>query len=79
MKNKKIVERHKPTADDWAKIRVLFLKDVSLDDILKEMPEVDVSKKSISEKMCREGMNKKKKEIEAKISGGYYPEKLWEK
>ncbi len=72
MKNKKIVERHKPTADDWAKIRVLFLKDVSLDDILKEMPEVDVSKKSISEKMCREGMNKKKREIEARTNKKLY-------
>lgn len=72
MKNKKIVERHKPTVDDWAKIRVLFLKDVSLDDILKEMPEVDVSKKSISEKMCREGMNKKKREIEARTNKKLY-------
>lgn len=72
MKNKKIVERHKPTADDWAKIRVLFLKSVPLDDILKELPEVDVSKKSISEKMCREGMNKKKKEIEAKANKKLY-------
>ena len=72
MKNKKIVERHKPTADDWAKIRVLFLKDVSLDDILKELPEVDVSKKSISEKMCREGMNKKKREIEARTNKKLY-------
>lgn len=72
MKNKKIVERHKPTADDWAKIRVLFLKDISLDDILKEMPEVDVSKKSISEKMCREGMNKKKREIEARTNKKLY-------
>ena len=72
MKNKKVIERHKPTVDDWAKIRVLFLKDVSLDDILKEMPEVDVSKKSISEKMCREGMNKKKREIEARTNKKLY-------
>ena len=72
MKNKKVIEKHKPTVDDWAKIRVLFLKDVSLDDILKEMPEVDVSKKSISEKMCREGMNKKKREIEARTNKKLY-------
>ena len=72
MKKKKVIERHKPTVDDWAKIRVLFLKDVSLDDILKEMPEVDVSKKSISEKMCREGMNKKKREIEARTNKKLY-------
>ena len=76
MKNKKVVEKHKPTADDWAKIRVLFLKDVSLDDILKEMPEVDVSKKSISEKMCREGMNKKKREIEARTNKELKKKKL---
>lgn len=72
MAKKKVIERHKPTVDDWAKIRVLFLKDVSLDDILKEMPEVDVSKKSISEKMCREGMNKKKREIEARTNKKLY-------
>lgn len=72
MAKKKVIERHKPTTEDWAKIRVLFLKDVPLDDILKEMPEVDVSKKSISEKMCREGMNKKKKEIEEKANKKLY-------
>lgn len=72
MAKKKVIERHKPTADDWAKIRVLFLKNVPLDEILNELPEVDVSKKSISEKMCREGMNKKKKEIEAKANKKLY-------
>ena len=72
MTKKKIVERHKPTVDDWAKIRVLYLKSVPLDDILKEMPEVDVSKKSISEKMCREGINKKKREIEARTNKKLY-------
>jgi hypothetical protein len=69
---KKVIERHKPTVDDWAKIRVLYLKSVPLDDILKEMPEVDVSKKSISEKMCREGINKKKREIEARTNKKLY-------
>lgn len=69
---KKVIERHKPTVDDWAKIRVLYLKSVPLDDILNEMPEVDVSKKSISEKMCREGINKKKREIEARTNKKLY-------
>jgi hypothetical protein len=72
MVKKKVIERHKPTVEDWAKIRVLFLKGVSLDDILKELPDVDVSKKSISEKMCREGINKKKKEIEEKANKKLY-------
>ena len=58
-KKKVVTEKHKPTVDDWAKIRVLFLKDVSLDDILKEMPE-------------GEGMNKKKREIEAKANKKLY-------
>lgn len=72
MVKKKVIERHKPTVEDWAKIRVLFLKGVSLDDILKELPDVDVSKKSISEKMCREGIKKKKKEIEEKANKKLY-------
>lgn len=72
MVKKKVIERHKPTVEDWAKIRVLFLKGVSLDDILKELSDVDVSKKSISEKMCREGINKKKKEIEEKANKKLY-------
>ena len=72
MAKKKVIEKHKPTIDDWAKIRVLFLKGVSLDDILKELPEVEVSKKSISEKMCREGINKKKREIEEKANKKLY-------
>ena len=71
-KKQKIVERHKPTLDDWAKIRALFLKGVTLDNILKELPEVDVSKKSISEKMCREGINKKKREIEQRATKRLY-------
>jgi len=74
MKNNKnkVIERHKPASADWAKIRALFLKDVSLDNILKEMPEVDVTKKAISEKMCREGINKKKREIEEKAKQRLY-------
>lgn len=72
MVKKQFLEKHKPTVDDWAKIRVLFLKGISLDDILKELPEVDVTKKSISEKMCREGLNKKKKEIEEKANKKLY-------
>lgn len=72
MKSKNFKEKHKPTAEDWAKIRVLFLKDVALDDILRELPEVDISKKSISEKMCREGINKKKREIEARTTKRIY-------
>lgn len=76
MKNKnnknKIVERHKPTTADWAKIRALYLKDVSLDNILKEIPEVDITKKSISEKMSREGNNKRKREIEARATKRLY-------
>ena len=51
---KKNLEKHKPTVEDWAKIRVLFLKGMPLDDILKELPDVVITKKSISEKMCRE-------------------------
>lgn len=68
----KVVKKHKPTIKDWAKIRVLFLKGVPLDDILSQLPEVDVSKKSISEKMCREGINKKKREIEEKATKKLY-------
>ncbi|MCD7740285.1 MAG: hypothetical protein LUH11_02940 [Candidatus Gastranaerophilales bacterium] len=72
MNKNKIKEKHKPTVDDWSKIRVLFLKGITLDNILKELPDVDVSKKSISEKMCREGINKKKREIEERANKKLY-------
>ena len=43
-----------------------------LDDILKELPDVVITKKSISEKMCREGINKKKREIEQRATKKLY-------
>ncbi|MBQ8636315.1 hypothetical protein IJX73_00840 [bacterium] len=64
MKKKKEIEKRKPTAKDWAKIRALYLRGETLDYVMEQIPDVDVRRSTISEKMSREGINKKKKEIE---------------
>jgi len=63
-RKKKTTEKRKPTAKDWAKIRTLYLRGESLDYVMEQIPDVDIKRSSISEKMSREGINKKKKEIE---------------
>lgn len=63
MKRKEII-KHKPTSSDWDKIRAFYLRGATLDYVVEQIPDIDVSRSTISEKMSREGINKKKKEIE---------------
>lgn len=63
---RKEVEKRKPTAKDWAKIRALYLRGETLDYVMEQIPHLDIKRSSITEKMSREGINKKKKEIEEK-------------
>ena len=58
--NKPIVKR-KPNSKDWAKIRAMYLRGESLDFVMEHIPELDIKRSSISEKMSREGINRKKK------------------
>jgi hypothetical protein len=65
--NKPIVKR-KPNSKDWAKIRAMYLRGESLDFVMEHIPELDIKRSSISEKMSREGINRKKKKIEEKVT-----------
>lgn len=65
-KSKKEIEKRKPGAKDWAKIRALYLRGETLDFVMEQIPYLDVKRFTITEKMSREGINKKKKEIEEK-------------
>lgn len=62
------IEKRKPTAKDWAKIRAMYLRGETLDYVMEQIPYLDVKRSSISEKMSREGVNKKKKEIEERTN-----------
>lgn len=59
-KNKKETAKRKPTAKDWAKIRAMYLRGETLDFVMEQIPDLDIKRSSISERMCREGINKKK-------------------
>lgn len=61
---KKNLQKHKPTSKDWDKIRALYLQGESLDYVMEQIPDVDIKRSTISERMSREGINKKRKEIE---------------
>ena len=61
---KKEIPKHKPTAKDWAKIRALYLRGETLDYVMEQIPDVEIRRSTISERMSREGINKKKREIE---------------
>lgn len=71
-KNKKECEKRKPTAKDWAKIRAMYLRGESLDYVMEQIPDLDIKRSSISEKMSREGINKKKREIEERTKNKLY-------
>ena len=67
MKNgKNEIKKRKPSAKDWAKIRALYLRGETLDFVMEQIQYLDVKRSTITEKMSREGINKKKKEIEEK-------------
>lgn len=71
-KKNKPIEKRKPTAKDWAKIRAMYLRGETLDYVMEQIPELDVKRSTISEKMCREGINKKKREIEERTKNKLY-------
>lgn len=71
-KNKKETAKRKPTAKDWAKIRAMYLRGETLDFVMEQIPDLDIKRSSISERMCREGINKKEKEIEERTRNKLY-------
>ena len=68
---KKEIPKHKPTAKDWAKIRALYLRGETLDYVMEQIPDVEIRRSTISERMSREGINKKKSGIETKVEPKY--------
>ena len=68
MANKKTLEngKHSPTAKDWDKIRMMFLRNEELDYILASLPDVQVSKSTIMQKMSKEGLVAKRNVIQEK-------------
>lgn len=73
-KSKSDIAKHKPTSKDWDKIRALYLQGESLDYVMEQIKDVDVKRSTISEKMSREGINKKRKEMKKKHSANYVKE-----
>ena len=67
-KEKKPIEKRKPNSKDWAKIRAMYLRGESLDFVMEHIPDLDIKRTSISERMCREGINRKKRKIEEKVT-----------
>ena len=67
-KEEKPIEKRKPTAKDWQKIRTLYLRNETLDYVMEQIPYLDIKRKTIIEKMSREGINRKKRKIEEKVT-----------
>ena len=55
--------KHKPTAADWDKIRIYFIRGESMEFIMSKVPDVDIKPDTIMNRMQKEGMVKKRREI----------------
>lgn len=58
--------KRKPTAKDWDKIRMMTLRNESLDYILASFPDVELNKSYVMKKMSAEGVVAKRKAIQEK-------------
>jgi len=58
--------KRKPTAKDWDKVRMMFLRNEELDYILASLPDVDLNKSSLMKKMYNEGLVAKRNLIQEK-------------
>lgn len=67
MADKKVTTKRKPTAKDWDRIRALYLRAESLDDILNALPDVELSKHTIQCRMSKEGFAAKKRAMEERV------------
>ena len=50
----------------------MYVRGETLDFVMEQIPDLDIKRSSISERMCREGINKKKKEIEERTRNKLY-------
>lgn len=58
--------KRKPTAKDWDKVRMMFLRNEELDYILAALPDVQIAKSTIMAKMSQEGLVAKRNVIQEK-------------
>ena len=58
-------EKRKPTAKDWDKVRMMFLRNEELDYIMACLPDVCLTKNGIVKKMSKEGLIAKRNAIQA--------------
>jgi len=58
--------KRKPTAKDWDKVRMMFLRNEELDYILASLPDVQIAKSTIMAKMSKEGLVAKRNVIQEK-------------
>lgn len=59
--------KRKPSAKDWDKVRALYVKGETPDDICKALPHVALSVKNIYKRMSLEGVTAKKRALDDKI------------
>ena len=60
--------KRKPTAKDWDKVRMMFLRNEELDYILASLPDVDINKSYLMKKMSKEGLVAKRNAIQEKVN-----------
>ena len=62
MENKTNIKRE-PTAKDWDKIRALYMREETLDNILLSLPNVNLTKRQIIAKMNKSGATARRKAL----------------
>lgn len=67
MENKDDIVKRRASARDWDKIRALYIRGESLDEICKALPNVNITGSGILKKMAMEGVTARKKALNDKI------------
>lgn len=61
------VEKRPMTAADWDMARALFIRGETVEEILKHLPDVKISKSRMYEVFTKEGVMAKKKAMQARV------------
>lgn len=60
-------KKRKPTARDWDKVRALYMREETLDNILLALPNIALTKSGIVAKMNKEGITERRKAMKSAV------------
>lgn len=60
-------DKRKPTSRDWDRVRALYMRGETLEDIITALPKVKLTKRAIVARMNLEGITERRKNIQSTV------------